>query len=175
MYNVGARYEIIGRIMDGTFVVGYVLRDRGTNSTTTMEKKAVEQLALYKMIYNCYAQVYNNIVNLKGIGCKLSQLPRYDKTGKNIIEREENKKIRYEADVEIIGKVQTGRKITLYIVKHIPTNSVAKVNKDKVYELARMGRIINAKCQMCGSEMILRANKGYSLADIKTYKAEEQV
>ena len=78
-YNFGAKYSIIGRILNRTTVEYYVLQDRSNNSTLKMKKGVVEQLALSKQIYNCNAQVYKDIVNMKGINFKLSQLPRYVK------------------------------------------------------------------------------------------------
>ena len=91
-YNVGAKYEIIGRIQHGTSVMAYMIKDRVESSTSIIEKGIVEQLALNKQIYNCNAQLYGNIVNMKGVNCKLNQLPKYTESGDLVPEEEKPKK-----------------------------------------------------------------------------------
>ena len=168
-YNVGARYEIIGRITNGTTVTAYVLKDKTNGSIGAMNKGMIEQLALNKQIYNCSAQIYGNIVNMKGIGCKLSQLHRYDENCK-IVDDNNTRKRKVEPDLKLIGKVQNGRVISDYIVASLYNpNNVVKVPRDKVIKLAKDGRIINAKSQMNGSEMMLRGTCGVNLVQLQTY------
>jgi hypothetical protein len=168
-YNVGARYEIVGRVLQGTTVIAYVLRDKVTGNLGTMEKAVVEQLALNKQIYNCSAQVYSGIVNLKGINCKLSKLPKYDINCNPIVD-DVNQKKKIRADLKLVGKVQNGRVISDYMVVYLSDpNKVMKVPRDTVIKLAQEGRIINAKSQMNGSEVMLRGAAGVNLAQLKTY------
>ena len=75
-YNVSARYTLVGRIMKSTSVVAYVINDRVNGQIYPLGKGVVEQLALNKQIYNSYAQVYGGVVIMKGIGCKISELPK---------------------------------------------------------------------------------------------------
>lgn len=170
MSNIGARYEIIGRIPQGTAIVGYMLRDKMTNTVGQMEKAMVEQLALNKQIYNCTAQIYGNIVNLKGINCKLSQLPKYDMNG-NLIVDDNKQKRKVVADLKLIGKIQHGRTISNYIVISInEPDKKLKIPRDMVIKLAQEGRIVNAKSQMNGDEAMLRGVSGVNLAQLTTYQ-----
>lgn len=169
-YNVGARYEIIGRIQNGTTVLSYMINDRTDNSKNMIEKGVVEQLALNKQIYNCTAQVYGNIVNLKGINCKLSKLPKYTEDG-NLIPEPEKPKKKAPADLKLVGKIQCGRAISDYVIVALKdTSKKMKVPKETVLQLAQDGRILNAKIQMNNGEMMLRGTYGVNLAKLPTYK-----
>lgn len=169
-YNVGAKYEIVGRIQHGTSVMAYMVRDRVEDSTSIIEKGIVEQLALNKQIYNCNAQLYGDIVNMKGVNCKLNKLPKYTDSGDLVPEPEKPKK-KAPADLKLIGKVQTGRTVTDYIVVALKdTSKKMKVPKDTVLQLAQDGRILNAKVQMNNGEMMLRGNYGVNLSQLTTYQ-----
>ena len=168
-YNVGAKYEIVGRIQHGTSVMAYMVKDRVENSTSIIEKGIVEQLALNKQIYNCNAQLYGNIVNMKGVNCKLNQLPKYTETG-DLVPEEEKPKKKAPADLKLIGKVQTGRTITDYVVVALKdTSKKMKVPKETVLQLAQEGIILNAKVQMNNGELMLRGNYGVNLSQLTTY------
>lgn len=170
-YNIGARYEIVGRISKGTSVIAYMLKDKTLDTVDSVEKGVVEQLALNKQIYNCTAQVYGELVNLKGINCKLSKLPKYNEDGK-LIDEVPKHKIKAEADLKIVGKMTEGRVITDYVVIHIkqPDNFM-RVPKDTVLQLALDGRFVNAKAQMNGNELMLRGTQGANLNQLTTYCA----
>ena len=64
--NWEAQYKVEERVMCGVSVVGFIVVDR---------KEAFEKLALDNKIFNCSANIYNNRVNLRGIGIKLKDLP----------------------------------------------------------------------------------------------------
>lgn len=167
-YNIGAVYEIVGRVTNKTYVHSYVLLNKTNNNNVIMEKDIVEQLALNKQIYNCNAQVYNNTVNLKGIKCKLSELPRYnlDGTPCDIVKQEDE----VEQNLKLIGKVQNGRSITDYIIVYVDNPDVTfKLDKQTVISLAKSGRIINARAQMNCGEAMLRGVPGQKLSSLKTY------
>lgn len=169
MNNIGARYKIIGRITNGTSVIAYVVEDALNKTVYPLEKGVIEQLALNKQIYNCTAQVYGNIVNLRGIDCKLNQMPRYDENLKPIV----NKKVpkRVSADLKIVGKMQKGRVIEYYVLESLtePNKPKFKMSRDNVITLAKQGRIINAKCQNNKNETMLRGAPGYNLTKLKNY------
>lgn len=170
-YNILAQYEIIGRVPNGTSIVGYVIRNRMNGEVSILQKGIVEQLALCKNIYNATAQIYNNVVNLKGIGCKLSQMPKYSANGA-VIDNIETKKYQIEPFLKIIGRVQRSRVICGYILeyKDKEDNIIRKkFDKDKVLELARAGYIINAKAQLNNGELMLRGIDE-DLGMLKTFK-----
>lgn len=169
-YHVSARYVLVGRITEGTYVKGYVVFDRYSKTKSTMEKGVVEQLALNKQVYNSTAQVYGNIVNMKGINCKLSELPRFDEHGNKVTKTSKEVNTR-KAEYEIVGKVQKGRKVLGYVLVKLNSNQKDKYNleKSQVLKLAREGKILNAKCQMYGDKLMLRAANGYDLTKLPVY------
>lgn len=169
-YNIGARYEIIGRVTKGTSVLGYLILDKSNNTRGTLEKAVVEQLALNKQIYNCTAQVYGNIVNLKGINCKLNQLPKFTMDGQPVPENDRKKK-RVVSDLKLVGKVQKGRAISDYVVIDLnDPNTLMKIPRSLVLKLAQDGRFSNATVQMNGNEIMLRGVSGSNLSQLQTYK-----
>lgn len=171
MYNTSAQYEIIGRIPNGTYIAGYVLYNRINGEITTEQKGVVEQLALNKNIYNANAQIYNNIVNLKGINCKLSQLPKYCADGRLIEDKQKSNK-NIKPFLRIVGRVQRSREICAYIVEYRDkANKLARkrIEKDKIIDLARNGYIENAKVQLNGGELMLRG-VNVDLTTLKKFK-----
>lgn len=72
--NWEAQYKVEARVMCGVSVVGFIVVDRNGN-TKRVRKEAFEKLALDNKIFNCSANIYNNRVNLRGIGIKLKDLP----------------------------------------------------------------------------------------------------
>lgn len=169
-YNIGARYEIIGRVTQGTTVLAYVLRDKTNNSKGVLEKGTVEQLALNKQIYNCTAQIYNNIVNLKGINCKLNQLDKFNMDGSPVREDTKKKK-KIVSDLKIVGKVQNGRTVSEYVVIDLnDPDKLMKIPRNLVLELAQDGRFSNATVQMNNSKLMLRGVQGQNLSELKAYK-----
>lgn len=171
--NMLAQYEIIGRVPNGTSIAGYVVKNRMTGEVTMLQKGIVEQLALCKNIYNASAQIYNNVVNLKGLGCKLSQLPKYSANGE-LITTVNTKKYQVEPFLRIIGRVQKYREICGYIIEYRDSNDNLirrKFTKEKVLELARKGYIINAKAQLNNGELMLRGI-AEDLGALKTFKEQ---
>lgn len=170
-YNVCAQFEIIGRITDKTCVLGYMIRDRITGETGMREKGIIEQLAINKQIFNAQAQVWENTVNIKGINCKISKMPRYDKTGR-LIEEDKKENQRNKPFLNLIGKVQDGRTIIAYIVEFNKGGELvkAKVSRDDVIKLARDGKIINAKAQSSKGKLMLRNRNGESLDSLAVYR-----
>jgi len=153
--------------MESTTVKAYVIYDRVSDKVYPLGKGEVEQLALNKQIYNCYAQVYNGVVNMKGIGCKLSELPKYgnksDSLGKSA-----SKNTTRDYIYKITGKIISGRKVVSYVLVNLKDNSSHQVDKDTVIKYALDNKIINAKCQRNNGSIILRASSGYDLYNLPT-------
>ena len=170
MSNTVARLVVIGRITRGAYVLGYVCEDTQTKQRSLFNKQVFENLVLNKQVINCTGQVYNGLVNLKGIGCKLNQLPRYTEDGTKVIVKDEQKS-KVAPDLIIVGKLQKGKSVLYYVVSKVNNREQSvKLTRTKIMELARAGRIINAKCQMNGDSEVLRAANGFSLADLAVYQ-----
>jgi hypothetical protein len=153
-----AQYRIVGRCMDGVHVVGYVLMDLITGERRIVTTEETHYLVLNKQVDNCKGQLYNGQVYLKGVGCKLIDLPTYDKYGRPI---EKVQKVKYKprATAIIIGRILNDRNVIGYIVQAIDSNgNVVKkrLKREEVIKLAREGKIANARVQMFNGEYILR-------------------
>lgn len=166
-YNVSARYKLIGRIMHSTSVIAYVIKDRANNQVYPLDKGVVEQLALNKQVYNSYAQVYNGVVNMKGIGCKISELPKYN-SNCQLIDKSKTKSPAHTYEYKITAKLISGRKVLGYVLLNLADGSYHKVDKDTVIQYALDNKIVNAKCQRNNGNMILRASNGYDLFNLPT-------
>ena len=164
-YNIGAPYIMIGRVISGNKVLKYILKEANTDNEVILDKDITEQLALDKKIYNCSAQLYNNIVNLKGIQCKISELPKYDMNGNKI----ETKKKDLKNYMKLVARLQDGREVVGYkIVRVSDPESEIYIDRDGLLELAKNGILVNAKVQKDHDRVILRAKNGYKIKDIKT-------
>lgn len=171
-YNINARYEITGRIVDGVKVIGYILLNRLNNQKEIRYTNDVKSLAINKNIYNCSAQVYDGKIILKGINCKLSQLDKYDINGNKIDKQIKNNKKQNKPNIMIVGRIMDNRNIIAYVVKYIKDSQVREISleKDKVIELASKGKIINATTQMLDGKIILRG-LGDNLSKLPLHKA----
>jgi hypothetical protein len=166
-YNSNSKIAIVGRVIEGTYVLAYVLERIDTKERTLEKREIVEKMALAKQIYNCNAQMYNGVANIKGINCKLRQLPKYDIQGNLIISE---KKEVVVPTLILVGKVINGREIQSYVLVHVKDRSKEIVlSRDTVFELARDGRILNVKGQRDGMNKVLRGINNFSLNSIKTY------
>lgn len=72
--NYQAEWAVIGRIASGVTVLEYVIKNRN-GQIKRVPKDTFDNLALNGQIYNCSANIYNNRVNLRGIGIKIKDLP----------------------------------------------------------------------------------------------------
>lgn len=160
-YNENARYEIIGRIIDGVQVESYILRDRHNGCHIVMNKSEVNTNALAKNIYNCTGQLYNGKIIIKGINCKLNQLDKFDTSGNRLIKTKTRTMKNEKPTMRIIGKVLEGRNIVSYVLNYKDGDEVRTivVDKETVVKLASNGKIINATTQRLGDKIILRGNQ----------------
>ena len=79
-------------------------------------------------ITNCKAQVYNNDIVMKGVGCKISELPIIDAdTGK--LRGVETKKKTVEALYEITARVINGKHVLGYVIQDRGRVPIIKTKK----------------------------------------------
>lgn len=155
-----ARYMVIGRYTEGVNILGYMVQDMITGNAGICDRKHVEMMALNKTIENVTAQVYNGKVIMKGLNCKLSELPKYDKNGNLIVAAQKQPAVTEE--IIITDRIGDGKTITGYVVALINNGvkcSEARLSRDKVMELARDGKIANARVQMSNGKPVLRGVK----------------
>ena len=186
-FNIGAKYEIVGRISQGQTIVAYKVRDRETGEIDSIEKGIVEQLALNKQVYNCKAQLYNNLVNLKGIGCKLSDLPKYDKEDRLLVVTHKQVKAKASPEYKLVARQTDGHAICGYVAIRVsnikvdkeepvglqvdtPSGKLYILSRDEAYDLAKDKKIENVRAQTYGDNKILRGAKGLNIAKLPLYK-----
>lgn len=148
----GIKYKVVGRCMDGVKVIGYVV----INNLGIKEYKVKDelyQLALDKHVVNCSAQLYDDKVVLKGIGCQLAKLPKLNKYGETIEKVENNTKTAI-----IVGKITDRKEVVGYRVQFNDGNNInyKNISRDKLLILAKNKKIDNARVQMLNNKMLLR-------------------
>lgn len=164
------KYMAIGRYTKGVSVLGYMLQDINSGAVRMIERQMVEKIALNKQINNITAQLFDGKIVMKGINCKISALPNYDSSGRLVTKSDENNQRLNE--VNIIGRLLDGKSTVGYILG-ITTNGVKCgekcVSREKTLEIAKMGKISNARVQMSNDEAVLRG-VGCKLAKLPSVK-----
>ena len=146
------KYYIVRRYMSGVSVVGYELQSVVDGSNIRETKDTVSIMALNKQIINCKAQKYRDpkthkeTIVLKGVGCKLSELP-----STNLRKAEED----VEVQGEIVGRIVDGKHTAGYLVM-LPSGKSKNISRKNTLELARKGRLKNARAQRSGGKLLLR-------------------
>lgn len=154
-------YAIVGRYMNGKEVTGYQLQDaRGKSRRFTKEQ--VYYLAGKEVITNCTGQIYEDKVILKGKGMSLNDLPIADERSGEIrntslIGRVKKGKTQVDAmnQYMIVGKLTSGGKVVGYVIRNAG-GAIRRTDKNTVLEMAKEGKIGNARVQMYNGMPLLR-------------------
>ena len=160
------KYKIVGRYMRGVEVVGYHVVD-SMGKDMPLDKEAVQQMALDNVIVNCKAQLDNGEVRIKGVGCKLRELPVIDVDTNKIRGSESNRKNR--AIFTIVARIFEGKGIIGYVIRD-GEGVDRKVRRSDVFKLAEAGKITNARVQMDRGNILLRG-VNCDLAQLPTLRA----
>lgn len=143
---LAVNFIVEARIMSGVSVVGYRLKCPD-GSSITMGREDVEKLALDKRLINVTAQrhVVNGVqhVVLKGINCKLKDLPKIK------ADRKQEK-----AKHEIVMRVTDGKQTCGYVLDCDGEKRL--FNRNEVMNAARIGLVSNARVQASGDKYVLR-------------------
>lgn len=155
------QYQIVGRYMNGKTVTGYHLQSIDTGKAGKYTKEQVCFLVGRDQVTNCSCQIYKDGVLLRGKGMSLDDLPVQYEDGK--MKNTENMgKIAKDATASdvmtkftIVGKLTSGRKTVGYVVQNAGLG-IKKVKRSQVIELAKAGKIANARVQVYQGKDILR-------------------
>lgn len=161
---MGARrteYQIVGRYMDGKEVTGYHLQSMETGKSGRYTREQVAYLVGRDQITNCVGQIYQDKVLLRGKGMSLEDLPVQQEDG--TLKRTENiGKIRKGTTASdameqwlIVGTIKSGKNTVGYVVQNAGCG-IKKVKRQQVLDLARNGKIGNARVQMYNDRELLR-------------------
>lgn len=168
-------YNIVGRVTEGTSVVGYMVKSEYTGSQGFLTKKAVEEMALNKQINNVSVQYYNGKVMLKGRGCKLSSLPNYDRS-EHLIEKEIPKVEDVNEEIVITGRCLGVKGKSHYIITLISNGKKIKsrvIDREYALKLAKEGSISNARVQLSNGTPVLRG-VNCDLAHLPSYRLKDK-
>lgn len=149
-------YKILNPIKEGTVIIGYRLINQ-RSQVVTKPRDEVLELALLGYITNAKARIENGVITLKGIGCKLRDLPAL-----------QIKKIDTPELYVLTHRIISNRKIIGYIIQN-NKGATRKISVDEGIELARNKRIHNVSIQKYGdSDYRLRGKNGFSLETLPT-------
>lgn len=169
-------YQIVGRYMNGSEVVGYHLLCNESGKAGRYTKEQICYLVGRGQITNCSGQIYKDKVLLRGIGISLDSLPVKQENGE--LSRTDN-----------IGKIRKGTSaadaMTQYIIVAAITSGHANVgyvvqnaggakhniNRETAFKLAKLGRIGNARYQESNGKPIIRG-VGINLNNIESIPIE---
>lgn len=155
------QYQIVGRYMDGKEVTAYHLQSLENGKSGRYTKDQIYFLVGRDQITNCEGQLYQDKVILRGKGMSLEDLPIQQENG--AITRTDNVgKVRRGAttadvmtQVIIVGSLVRGRNVAGYVVQNAGGGRTS-VNRDELLQLARDGRIGNARVQSYQGRLILK-------------------
>lgn len=154
-------YQIVGRYMDGKEVVAYHLLSLDTGKKGRYTKEQVYYLVGRGQITNCDGQLYQDKVLLRGKGMSLEDLPVVQVNGDlsrtEAIGRVKRGTSAEEAlnQVMIVGKIVDGRRTLGYVVRNAGGGE-KRLKRDDVLQLARDGKIGNARAQYYNGQLILK-------------------
>jgi hypothetical protein len=155
------QYQIVGRYMNGQEVTGYHLQSLDTGKSGMYTREQVAYLVGRDQVTNCSGQIYKDKVLLRGIGMSLEDLPVQQEDG-SLTRTSSVGHIRRGAttgdvmtQVIIVGVITDGRNVVGYQVQN-SGGGTGQVSRDKLLELARAGRIGNARVQMYQGKPILK-------------------
>lgn len=164
------KYRVIGRCMNGVHAVGYVLQSLNSQQNSIVAKSVVDELALNRSIVNVTGQVYDGKVFLKGVKCKLIDLPNCTVDGKIITK--DARSIEDKNTWNIIARIVNGKNIVGYRVAGVSTSGIEvekNLSRDTIITLAKGGQIKNARVQMSNGKTLLRGN-GCELAQLPSIR-----
>lgn len=161
---MGARrteYQIVGRYMDGKEVTAYHLQSLDTGKAGRYTREQVAYLVGRGQVTNCEGQIYQDKLLLRGKGISLEELPVQQENG-DLTRADSLGKIRRGTNthdaltqVMIVGSIVRGRNVLGYVIQNAGGGQ-ARVERDRLIEMARAGRVGNARVQMYNGKPILK-------------------
>lgn len=169
-------YQIVGRYMDGKEVTGYHLQSLDTGKAGRYSREQVAYLVGRGQVTNCEGQIYKDKLLLRGVGMSLDDLPVQQEDGR-ISRTDSVGKIRKGStgadvmtQVMLSKAIVSGRNVVGYIVTNAGGGTTI-LNRQQTFEMARAGRIGNARYQESNGKPILRG-VGINLNELETVTRE---
>ena len=154
-------YQIVGRYMNGKEVTAYHLQSIETGKAGRFSREQVAYLVGRDQITNCVGQIYQDKLLLRGKGMSLEDLPVQQEDGE--LKRTDNiGKVRRGTSASdameqflIVGTIRSGRNTVGYVIQNAGCG-IKRVKRQQVIELAKAGRIGNARVQTYQGRELLR-------------------
>ena len=170
-------YQIVGRYMSGSEVTGYHLQSMEAGKSGKFTREQVCFLVGRGQITNCSGQIHQDKVLLRGVGISLDSLPVQMEDGR-LTRTEGVGKIRRNTSAAdamtqamITHSIVNGRNVVGYMLRNAGGGNI-KLPRDKVMELAKAGRIGNARYQESNGKPILRG-VGINLNELPTLQVNQ--
>lgn len=170
-------YQIVGRYMDGKEVTGYHLQSIETGKSGRFTREQVCYLVGRDQITNCYGQIFQDKVILRGVGMSLDNLPVKQENG-GLTRTDNLGKVRKNTSTEdamtqftVVASIVNGRNVIGYVISNAGGGQKS-VSRNKMIELAKQGRIGNVRFQTSNSKAILRG-VGINLGELPTITPEQ--
>lgn len=177
---VKLEYQIVGRYMDGSEVVGYHLHCLSNGKSARYTREQVAFLVGRNQVTNCTGQIYQDKLLLRGVGMSLDSLPVQQ------VQQQDGSLTRAEGlgrikrgtsaanamtQLMVCKAIVNGRYTVGYVVKNAG-GGMANISRDKMIELAKAGRIGNVRYQDNNGKPILRGID-INLNELPTIQASE--
>lgn len=154
-------YQIVGRYMSGKEVTAYHLQSLETGKNGKYTREQVAFLVGRDQVSNCEGQIYKDKVILRGKGMSLEDLPIQQEDG--TLSRTDNiGKVRKGTEAKdaltqviIVGSLVRGRNVLGYVVQNAGGGQ-KNLKRQDLLQLARDGRVGNARVQMYNGNYILK-------------------
>ena len=154
-------YQIVGRYMDGKEVTGYHLQSLESGKSGRYSREQVAYLVGRGQVSNCEGQIYKDKLLLRGVGVSLDDLPVQQESGA-ISRTSSIGKVRRGTtgadamtQLMIVKVIASGRNVLGYVLQNAG-GGTKNITRAKVMELAKAGRIGNARYQESNGKPILR-------------------
>lgn len=154
-------YQIVGRYMDGKEVTAYHLQSLDTGKSGRYSREQVAYLVGRDQVTNCEGQIYKDKLLLRGVGISLESLPVQQEDGS--LSRTGNiGHVRRGTSAQdamnqylIVGSLVQGRNTVGYVIQNAGGGQ-KKISREQLLELARQGKIGNARVQNYQGKSLLR-------------------
>ena len=151
-------YQIVGRYMSGKEVTAYHLQSISTGKGGRYTREQVAYLVGREQITNCIAQIYKDKLLLRGNGVNLDDLP-VKQEGKDIdpqaLRSEVGGRSQAMGKLMLVKAIKSGRNTGGYVVQNDGCGA-KRFKRQQVIELAKAGKIANARVQNYNGKELLR-------------------